>query len=92
MPSSLRMHTEQTCVHVAVGEEMDREHYDWINMCPPPFVHITYFQKDSHLIYLQIFSGERQAKLAQTQRQLRLRDVGCSTVTACKCHLDRKLK
>lgn len=69
MHSPFRMHTEQTCIHESAGEEMDREHYDWINMCPPSLGHIPCFQKrftPESLANLQLC--ERHDKLAGTAR------------------------
>lgn len=53
---------------------------------PTPSYYIQYFQKDSHLIYLQIFGGERQAKLAGAARSS---CHGTSAVTAAtqRCRL-----
>lgn len=48
------------------------------------------------LFFSQIFSSQRQKWLCCRRRagarQLWLRDVSCSTVTACKCHLGKQLK
>ncbi len=53
---------EQTYLHESDGQEMDKEHY---NRVTPPLILLS---KDSHLLLLQISSGERHEKLAGTAR------------------------
>lgn len=69
-----RMHTEQTYIHESAGEEMDREHYDRVNMDPPSLILIKYFQKDSHLhcYYLKTLTNPNKLvyKYSDCERQM----------------------